>query len=110
MNQRPDRGRVVRARELIADALEQLRPNSPARAPVLELSELFSEPIQDIREIRELLERVPGGSFAKKGERIGVGKGALWAIWHGKYRPSAKVLARIEAAAGIVNKEHFDDN
>lgn len=94
---RHDRGRAARAADLIATLAEQLPLGHPARATVRELQTMFL-PRGDER-IRALLERVPGSSLRAKGKRIGIPHGALWAIWHGKYRPSPDVLARIEEAA-----------
>jgi|SRR5215469_4457992 len=96
-NHRPDRGRAARAADLVALLCDQLPLGSPARATVKELQQLFP---QRSSEIRDLLERVPGASLAKKGERIGIPKGTVWAIAHGKYMPSPDILAKIKAAAG----------
>lgn len=98
--QRHDHGRAARAADLVATLSKQLPLTHPARTTLRELEQLFAPRAAVDDRVRALLERVPGSSLAKKGERIGVSKGTLWAIWHGKYRPNADVMARIEAAAG----------
>ena len=96
-NHKSIRGRAARAADLIADLDCFIPLGHPARPMVRELQELFSP--RDNR-IRELLDRVPGQSLRAKGERIGIPRGAVWAIWHGRYRPTPAIMARIEAAAG----------
>ena len=89
-------GRAARAADLIATIDEHLSLGHPARPALRELQKLFA-PRDDY--IRELLNRVPGRSLQQKAERIGISKGAVWAIWHAKYRPNADIMERIEAAA-----------
>lgn len=97
---RQDKGRAALAADLIADLATQLPLGHPARGTVRELEKLFARSRRQPDEsIRRLLERVPGTSLYQKGKLIGIPRGAVWAIWHGKYRPSAEIMARIEAAA-----------
>ena len=92
--QRHDHGRAAKATALIA-ALSDLPLSTAARSLVGELEVLFSPRPPD-PEIREMLELIPGNTFAEKGKRIGISKRGMWEIWHGRYRPNAEVMARIE--------------
>lgn len=100
---RHDRGRAALAAGLIADLATQLPLGHPARDTVRELQKLFARTYRPDEDIRRLLERVPGKSLREKGERIGISHGAVWAFWHGKYRPRAEIMAKIEAAAEQVD-------
>ena len=93
---RPDHKRAARAADLVATLAEQLPLGHPARDTVRELRQLFGLRHEDIR---DLLERVPGRSMQQKGERLGIPRQTVWAIWHGKYKPGPDVMARIRAAA-----------
>jgi hypothetical protein len=97
---RPDHGRAATAAALIATLLDQLPPGHPARATARKLEKLYQRRGVPLEELREMLNRVPGKSMAQKGERIGIPKGSVWAIWNGKYVPSQEVLDRILAEAG----------
>ena len=95
---RRDKGRAARAATLIATLLDQLSLTHPARTTARELEKLFTpKPVDP--QVRALLERVPGATLKDKGERIGITKGKIWAIWHGHYLPNAELMAKIEAAA-----------
>lgn len=100
---RHDRGRAALAADLIADLAAKLPLGHPARGTVRELQQLFTRTYRPDENVRRLLERVPGKSLREKGATIGISYGAVWAIWHGKYSPSAETLARIEAAAEKVD-------
>lgn len=100
---RQDKGRAALAADLIADLAAKLPLGHPARDTVRELQKLFTRTYRPDENIRRLLERVPGKSLQQKGEQLGIPRGAVWAIWHGKYRPSAEIMARIEAAAEKVD-------
>lgn len=89
-------GRTARTSELIATLLEQLPSGHPARKTARELQRLYS-PTAD--RVRKALKRVPGTSLRAKGERIGIPGGSVWALWHGKYQPTAEIMALIKAAA-----------
>lgn len=90
-------GRTARTSELIATLIEQLPQDARrARRTARELQRLYS-PTAD--RVRKALDRVPGESLRAKGERIGIPGGSVWALWHGKYQPTAEIMALIEAAA-----------
>ena len=76
------------------------------RATLRALQALYGKPLDGTR---ELIERIPGVSFAEKSERIGISKSALFGYWQGKYKPGQDVMARIVAEAGTVNKVNDDD-
>ena len=95
---RRDRGRAALAAYLIQVLLRQLPLTHPARPTARELEKLFlPKPVDP--QVRELLERVPGATLKAKGERIGITKQKIWAIWHGQYLPNDDLIAKIEAAA-----------
>jgi hypothetical protein len=73
----------------------QIPPGHPARATVRELIELYDRKTPDIR---ALLERVPGASLAAKGAKIGLSRGTVWALWHGKFTPSEELIDAIRYA------------
>lgn len=91
-------GRSARAADLITALAETLPPTHPGRPLIRELQEIFGPHPCDER-TRALLELVPGNSVRAKARAIGINYGAVWSIWHGKYKPSPEVLAKIEAAA-----------
>ena len=90
---------------MIATVLAQLSPGHPAWAPARELQKLYGKRLDDIR---DLIGRIPGASFATKSERIGITKSALYGYWKGQYKPGQDVMARIEAVTGTVNKVNDD--
>ena len=96
---RHDQGRAANAADLIATIAEQLPLNHPARPAVRELQKLFLPRGDDRVRLHLLLEKVPGSSLRAKAKRLGISYGAIWAIWHGKYRPNPEIMARIEEAA-----------
>lgn len=95
-------GRSARAAALIAALAETLPTTHPGRPMIRELQEIFGPHPCDER-TRALLERVPGNTVRAKAQAIGINHGAVWSIWNGKYKPSPKVLAKIEAAAEKVD-------
>ena len=97
---RRDQGRAATAARLIAALATKLSPGHPARIELRELQKLYGGNLERLPGIRELIEQVPGKSLTKKAARIGISKGTLWAIWHGKYTPTTMVMTAIERAAG----------
>jgi hypothetical protein len=94
--ERLGQGRAALAADLIATLETQIELGHPARATLRELQQLFNK---RTGEIRDLLDRVPGGSLSQKAERIGITKQRLSAILTGKYLPSQNVMERLRAAA-----------
>lgn len=94
--QRHDHGRAAKATVLIATLMDQLPAAHPARTTARELQALFAPSLEAVR---AAIDKVPGRSLAKKAERIGIPRGSVWALWHGRYQPAPEILQRMHDAS-----------
>ena len=96
---RHDRGRARMAGLLIAIIEMHLPPGHPARKPLDELKGLFQPPVAaGTRDVRKLLDRVPGDSIRTKAARIGISKNTVFNLMHGRFSATPETIQRIKAA------------